>query len=397
MRDIPEKLENWIIDHLPKKRKKKTDTPAEQDTKTEKYLPTTDEKEKLKKIVQKHPDLIDWEYKEIGDGDIYKFQGHCPYQEEHTGESHQTNFSIFITDKNNVYASCWHSACGDSVKQLTKELNENWQDHKKLQKRDDALQSIEIIEDPIESNEVASIRDALKSQEFAKLIMSPAGSGKSYASATHFVEIIKTSAHVVYVAANTADMRQFKEDIELRTSQNINDLYIQELRGGYKLDEDGETEEDSTENHSISIADSTLGIITHQTYLKRKGISNLFYNLIAWIIKHRAGLIIDEVDAYCESQTMLIPMTARYKRFLPKGSQIAYYYRRNKCPGWKGRPACQDCHRSNNARYEVNLYCIPNFYQYPKLDETEFGNTDITLPEITTSKSPSGNSPGQSI
>lgn len=367
-----------------------------------KYEPAVneeDDKELLKGIVKKI--LPDWECREI-DGEKYKLQGQCPVYEHINPQS--TDFDIIFMGKN-LHCGCFHANCDGEVMELKRQLNDAWkqekellrkideeaEEQKRLEQRAEVLQNLTIA-DCIEQTqkqtlEFKDIYDAFRESSRIKLIQAPTGAGKTYNSVTYFLEKLQAEQFVIYITSNKTSMVEFVEQIETRTGMKLSDLYIQELKRGYKVDDQEDEPENELEDGSNRIKKSTLGIITHHTYISRKGLSNLYYGLMSIIEKHEACVILDEVDSYIQSQTYILDIKARYQRIKHKGMEHATYQRRAKCSGSKNKPACKNCYIKCLAEYDCNTEGIPELKNRYRVKENDFKDIPLDLPVLKTTNS----------
>lgn len=396
LRELPADLLTWIRENTKKRKRKRNKTRAGKQDDLFSATPgdhpgdhpdgqEVDQcgKELLKKIISDDQELHLWTYREVT-GDYYKLQGSCPYEHLHHGESANTQFDIIITDNNTLYAGCFHQSCHEEIKKLNYRLNEKWLQHFPKEKVNlkDILSSLFSGSDQT-AEEFKQINEAFKQPGRVKLIAAPTGSGKTYSSVSYFLEKVAAGEHVIYCTSNKTSMAEFVETIEQRTGKKLKQLAIQQLRSGYSLEEAAEEDEVNEDQEAAgNIRDKTIGVITHHTYFSRKGISDLFYSVLTWIENHKAIVIIDEIDSYIQAQSKIISLKTRYKKLKPKGSEVTYYYRWNKCPSFRGKHNCSHCYKGSMFKYEVNSYHIPNFYQLPKVEENEFITNSMKLPDM---------------
>ena len=393
LKELPAELRTWIEENTKKKKRNRkkaskeadlfgdhpgTCPDAQQEDQSEKQV------DLLKKIISDDPELHRWKYREV-EGNFIKLQGSCPYEHIHgdKGGSTDSQFDIIITDNNTLYAGCFHQSCKDEVKRLNYRLNEKWLEYYPKEKVNLKTILSSLFSGSEQAAEFRQISEAFKQPGRVKLIAAPTGSGKTYSSVSYFLQKVAAGEHIIYCTSNKTSMAEFIETIEERTGQQLKDLRIQQLRSGYAMDENTDDETDmENQEAAADIKDKTLGVITHHTYFSRKGISDLFYSVLTWIDKYKAIVIIDEIDSYIQAQSKLIPVESRYRKLKPKGSEVAYYYRRNKCPSFRGKHNCSSCHLGSLPKYEVNTYHIPTFYHIPKIEENNFALNLMELPDI---------------
>lgn len=376
LQPLPIRLEAWLEANAPKRKKSKKKAVIEPSL----FDDIQDPLETLKKILREDPDLQGWQYEEITGEDIpLKLQGFCPYSDDHTGQSNNSNFSIFITENDNIFCSCFHQNCNPQIEELKKRLNERWQDLKQEQFRRQVIHNLRRDRKLTELNDILK---AFYQPGRCKLIQAPTGTGKTHNSVTYFLDKILNEQAVIYCTTNKTSMAEFVECLEDRTGRELSDILVQELKSGTRLDD---LEDPEDEEEKVIIQKSTVGIITHFTYFSRRGISDLFYSVIRWIEENKAVVIIDEIDSYVQAQSCIIPIECRYRRMKPKGSEFAYYYRRNKCGSFNGRFSCGNCQQMKLHNYEVNKYHVPIFYHLPKVKE-EFTDNPLEMPHLRSIK-----------
>lgn len=243
-------------------------------------------------------------------------------------------------------------------------------------------EAIEVFAIPCLKNpEATKIADALRSNVRSFIVVSPTGSGKTYESGRYFLELLARGEYVVYVASNRTDQTNFEDLLkELAKVSDIEKLGVQLLYGGSDA---GEEEKDGR----INLKRDTLGVITHKTYLQRKGISDLFYIFFQWIQEHKPHMIIDEADDFCNSLANVIQIGARYKKRMPEGAEQAEYDLLNGCPAFDGSGNCQNCYFSQHQKCKSNAYSIFEIVTAPQIEEEDFPTEKkLNLPELYVTK-----------
>jgi hypothetical protein len=384
IQNIPPELQKWIIDNLPRKNKRsrKKQKGSALDSDEEHHC----SRELLKLTLQRI--LPEWEYQEI-EAEEYKIYGYCPVYAHR--DPARTDFNIIFTESG-LHCGCFHDKCSEDVAELKAVLNQEYQklqaeeeEQGRLVVRKEVLEDIviaDLIEEEIrETVEFRTILEAFNQESRVKLISAPTGAGKTYNSVTYFLQCLKSEKFIIYVTSNKTSMQEFVDQIEARTGKKLSELYVQELRRGYSIEE-SETEEQEAEDDSKNIKESSLGIVTHHTYLTRKGLSNLHYNLLYRIKETGAIVIIDEVDSYVASQTKILELDARYQKKQYKGAPQATYYKKNKCPGSKNKPSCHNCYKLCTAEYDCNRDGIPELRHKNNIKEADFNNITLDLPVL---------------
>ena len=161
-------------------------------------------------------------------------------------------------------------------------------------------------------------------------------------------------------------------------NKNLNEICVQILQ----RDDKKKNEDDNGE--MVDIGKNTVGVITHHSYLLRKGISDLFYTFLKWIKDNNAYVIIDEIDALIDSSTIQIQKGARYKARKSRGEKEATYFKVNQCPKFSRNGNCHNCVFAEHQRHECNDFSIPIIDTKRKLTEEEFQNEKrLEWPEMT--------------
>ena len=150
------------------------------------------------------------------------------------------------------------------------------------------------------------------------------------------------------------------------------------------LQRDEKRQSEDDEGNSIQIGKNIKGVITHHSYLLRKGISSLHYSFLKWIKDGQAYVIIDEVDALIDSSTMQLQKGARYKARKSRGEKEATYIKLNQCPKFARNGNCRNCFFAEYQRYENNDFSIPIIDTRRKLTSEEFENQkNLEWPDFT--------------
>lgn len=375
--EIPEELEKHLLDIMPKRQRNKKlaelnlsfewGQEAKEMADGEKYEPTDEDKEKLKELASKL--LPDHTLTETEEKNYWKLQGHCPYEDQHDGNRH-TDFDIFFNQKGIPNSHCFHANCSESISQLNRDLHATWYQaaRKAQQKIELAKIKVQELTEVNELAEIDTIAKALTSKQKHIAINAATGSGKTYTSADYFLSCLKHSQPVCFVSGNRIDQEQFIELLEEKSNLTTDDLYTQVLRGGENFSE--ETDKDG----HIKISESTLAVVTHHTYLQRKGMSDLFYSFLKWIEEKKPIIIVDEGDAFCEKITQTITVGARYVRRQPKGSKQAVYIKQEICPAFNKSGGCHNCwyfNQHHSQSYEVSDYHVPYIKTEQRMTQSE--------------------------
>jgi hypothetical protein len=378
-------LQKLLLHMLPKKRKTKPkDTspglfdlePKDKgqfSEETQQYEATDKEIEGVKWIVEKV--LPNHELFPTGS----RMVGRCPFEDEHGTQGHETHFNIFFTPSGLPFAKCFHTSCEASINELNQELRKAFEEWKKLTVRDTKVKKIDIPK--LDKPEPNSIREALRSDSRFMMVLSPTGSGKTYESALLILECIKAQKPIIYVAGNRTDQEAIKDLIEELSGKKTEELFLQILRGGSRV------EEEIASDGSVKISESTLAIVTHRTYLLRKGISTLFFNVLKWIRESKAFVIIDECDNYLTALSNIIDIGGRYICHKAKGAEFSTFRYRSVCPAFDKSGSCEKCYYIQSQIYMVNTHNIPELEAKLTIDEREIGKQEkLVLPHINFTK-----------
>ncbi len=167
----------------------------------------------------------------------------------------------------------------------------------------------------------------------ALALLAPPGGGKTTETSNLIAKRLRNKQYSVYLANQKSDLYQFAETLfKLLTKTEIKKVQI--------ICREADSE----------IYDSTLVVLTHKTYYKRKGFSNLHYAIMLWLEKSspkgqnkKVWVIIDEVQAYVRDQSITLPRGGRYfvRRFkdhiIPRKEIISH------CLVTAGRGNCAFC------------------------------------------------------
>jgi len=379
---IPEKLLEYLTSIIkPSKKKIAKDIDiAPNLTKNEKF-------EILKEIVSSEIDISN--LKETGT----QLTGECPWHNEHTGKSENT-FKISLDGNNEVHIGCFHTGnCKPKVDELWLKVLKNWKlltQVKSANKNEIKINEPNIIGEEKEIKE--SITELFKTKSKFSIGIAPTGEGKSYASATEFLKMKKNRESCVYVANGLSDLEQFCEYIKQISGYSVEELGIFKITGETDenifniinkmlnvVTENSEWLEPTKKNsrgfYDRDLDASPIFILTHHTYLSRKGVSIFHYNLLQWISRSGATIIFDEIDKYCENQEFIIKLKQRYEIKNYPGSPI-YEELRETCPSFeRGENRCGNCKVGCGISYAANKFSIMEIkygkYQHSLLEPVE--------------------------
>lgn len=378
--DIPEKLEQWLFKNIPPrtKQKAKAQITEEQETptihrsigsptgSTEQQRNFQEDVERVKKIIAEV--LPDWYYDEHASECEHKFYGRCPHEDEHTNASSNTDFDITLKPGEYLpFTGCFHASCNSSINALRKKVNALWGEIRvnEIQKR--LVGKITPKKRTTEKKEFVNLEKAFFSDDKQLLINAPTGCGKTYTSALYIIERCKLGEKTLYAAANKLEMRQIKKHLEDIAGETYENLFVQLLESGEKLEISDVIESEDNED-SQKISRNTLVVITNHSYLLRKGeFSNLYYSVLKWLQDNDVDVIIDEFDNYVDKNTYHFPIGARYIRKNRKGLKPVYQ-KVNTCPRFSGNGSCANCHYRIWQEIDTNNYNLPIFATQSRID-----------------------------
>ena len=317
--------------------------------------------------------------------------GNCPYNEQHSNKSGNRDFNIYITEDYNVFCNCYHSSCLAEREALTKELNELWSstmdsivEHKRKEIQPKKLREITIVPHKGDTAEeriaYENMSKAINDGSIIKVIHAEPGSGKTHAFAVKFLEYIKNGEKVLYITNNKKSTMEFTSLLmELANVDSLRDIYTQKIESSRDLSTDNEDFE------LQEVSESTLGIVTHNTYLSRKGHTDMFFKpVFAWLQETPAHVFIDEIDSYVEKQNIQIQLETRYHSNYNKTCDITNYIKKQKCSKSNcNRHGCNNCTKLNLLQVEITAgipYLVqPTRFTSNMMDAMESLNFDGIL------------------
>jgi hypothetical protein len=342
----------------------------------------TEIEEKMYSLIHQISDLNSWH----GYFSKRKYKaaliGNCPFEHTHTRVSKRTDFNVNVNDEDNIFFVCHHSSCDSEMKDLNKQIY-------KIQHPTIIVES----KNPIIKKELKLDIPSLLQKTYntiielfnlpipTKIITASTGAGKTHNSALYILnKALKENRKCMYVACNKTDLHQFSElclkivnDGE-EIKKTLNDIKFKELYS----DSEGEeiTDKETKANVKQEINDDTLCVITHHTYLKRKGISHYYFSILKWIKEQHPIIILDEVDLYCENIAITIEVESRVRSKRIIGTKEFIYDKINKCRGFVGGKMCRtpsQCEKVNSCEV-VLKHEIPEFEQRTHYDKAYYTN-----------------------
>jgi len=185
-----------------------------------------------------------------------------------------------------------------------------------------------------------------ESQEKSHVVIAPTGAWKSTTSGKKMVDRMRANLPTLFVASQKSDMKQF-------IHESLYPLITEEEKNKVQIIS-------KEEKSKIEGYKSDTIIVTHKTYFTRKGLSPYHYAAMLWPDQKKTPngiwVIIDEVQAYIESQKFMVKRGGRYavKQFNDHGVQRKEIC--EECPCFNNRGNCSQCKISE----ENFLYCNTN-------------------------------------
>ena len=369
IQQISDELLKHIVKQCNKKSKKK---PSEKNAETHELLDGNSETilDKLKEMVSKALPKNKFSIVRSNRLDRMMLLGDCPYSEHHNNKSGNRDFNIYVTEDFNVYCNCYHSSCLSERDELTKELNALWTpimdnmvEHKRKVLQPQKLQELTIAPHKGDTEEeilaYENMSGAINGDGFIKLIHAEPGSGKTYAFAVKFLEYVKNGERVLYITNNKQSTLEFTNLLkELASVESLREIYTEKIESNKDMDNSND------EFKEQCILDTTIGVVTHNTYLSRKGHTDMFFKpVFAWLSEKPAHVFIDEIDSYIEKQNIQIQLETRYHQNYNKACDITNYIKKQKCSKTNcNRHGCGNCTKMNYLQVEITAG-IPYFVQ----------------------------------
>ena len=192
------------------------------------------------------------------------------------------------------------------------------------------------------------IAEAFANWVDAKMIVAAPGSGKTHQTLEKLLEAIALGTPFLYVANNTKDLGDFEKELRKKTKADV--LLLQ---GGRKIIDDDLV----TTNSSGKKLSHYKWIITHKTFLQRKGLGSKFYNLINWIITQKPFVVIDESNEFLKSLKKLVALSVMSLGAKRKGKKETYVTVYHENPDYKSQAYKLHLYEpSYNLRFDVDKY-----------------------------------------
>ena len=386
--EIPRELEKWLLTHTqthePQQvqaeldfEKPEPETPKSKIPQSQAIVCEDQEiQEALLKVVRKI--LRGWNFTiEQKPGKI-KLKGRCPAQAEHTSKSSDSDFDVSWSEDrpDQLLVGCFHQSCAGTVAKIRLKLQALWDETYQTKIKNQRFEAT-LSELPESQSTMAQ---ALRNKSVHALITASTGAGKTYESALFFLETLKKDKPIVYVSSNRTDLGRFAERIQEISGAELEDLLVIQLHGGEKI------EEEIDDNDQIKMPKWARGVITHHTYIKRKGLSPLFFSFLGWIQKNNPIVIIDEADAFLESLALHINIGSRYRARNLKHDKYRVYEHLSTCPAFDRCGNCDNCEIIHFQKYQSNSYSIPEIKTIRRFDQLEYDTLKkerkLDLPEI---------------
>ncbi|WP_415878409.1 DEAD/DEAH box helicase family protein [Methylomonas sp. TEB] len=267
-------------------------------------------------------------------------KGLCVAHQQHSNQKNDQNMSILMWD-GRLITSCYHQSCTSTRKAWQYRIN----DQLTLQR--------DVVVNPknlVVAEEAKEIAEALQDESRYKLIMASTGSGKTHTVVTHILPFLdKESGNqdkFAVICSSKDQMLQIAERFgRLLETDNINELGIDliEATGDIRL---GRAKSIDTVRSATRVA------ITHFTYVSRRRFSNYYYAFLKFIDQD-THVLIDEVDAFVESQVSNLPLGSRWRRYDKAGKikndQLM------KCGMFHGFNNCANCTMRQYDGYKIDV------------------------------------------
>lgn len=197
------------------------------------------------------------------------------------------------------------------------------------------------------------VLEALRRPVRDLLVLAGTGAGKSHDAALYLIEELEAGHPVVYVAANKKDLRQMEQALlQLSSAGSLAALGVGILwRDVIDSGEEEEQPEASGRRNRAPDLRTLKGLLTHRSYLLRRGDASLWHSLYRQIAAARIEVIflVDEADALLEACLRNVALDARYRRSRRKGAAEDHFERLEKCPAFHRFGSCATCVRYENA------------------------------------------------
>lgn len=254
--------------------------------------------------------------------------GRCPYNHV---DDRTRSFSVQWTGSR-FHGLCPHQKCRDTIREYVERVSERVSPCVSEQ-APDPISKVETLQ-PLthRTQESPSIAEALRNPATHRLITAGTGGGKTYNAVHWACELIKdTDDKIILIVPDKAAMIQCAEEFYKILDDNPSKYGVDLVCSQSDQLQYNELERVSSPRENARC------VVTHFTYMARKGASKYSYVLTNWIDSN-TRVIVDEIDEYIEANTLRLPFG---RRGLEADGQIQWIER---CPLAAGRGGdCRNC------------------------------------------------------
>ena len=282
-----------------------------------------------------------------------RLEGFCPVL-NHVDDRGEPFTVKYVNDV--FHCKCFHTECSEGIPRWLKATLSKID----ISDPEPPIRTItELSVRAPEGIEEKSILDALRKPDKYKLITAGTGAGKTYGSTRLVAErLAEWDAKYGDSDSEVVPPISFlhlvpSKDAMIQVMSEYQDALGDDPRefGIDMIDATG-TMRVGEVTSRIKPRKNTRVVITHFTYFGRKGDSWHHYSIAGWVDSN-TDVIIDEIDAFFESQTYRVPLGWRGKRRTVQGKNT--YMGVNQCPASSGSGNCASCRMS---RYNGHTYGV---------------------------------------
>lgn len=189
-----------------------------------------------------------------------------------------------------------------------------------------------------------TIKDSLLTPNNS-IILAPTGIGKTTSCISLIDDFVNNKLPdvefdmIVYVTNTKETLSEVENKLSsLSNPINLTDKKILCLRS-------------DTQDNFKEHKDNAKVILTHHTYINRKGLTPYLYDLYDVIRNNKTLLIIDEAESYINKCSYSIELESLYKENPTKNSNNNYCYKLYGCPKFNKSGNCTHCKKNNNNSY----------------------------------------------
>jgi len=292
---------------------------------------------------------FNWNYKRVkmkGSAQE-KLIGKDPFYDHKDGSNTEYNIYLSYTHSGwKVYHNCFHEHCKDILTDKLPHIQNLFDTYKR------SIKPKYFMERSSTEDLQTAVNDALQSKENFVNIIAPTGSGKTYEMIFTAINRLNNNKPTILVSQNKKHIENLKERLKSEDINFLEDERILVLQAGTNLSE-------------YNLEEIKL-IITHHTYIKRKGHSAFIFSLWKYIDTYKPLVLIDEIDYFLNSNIISINLQERYKKAVDKGQKdTTVYTKLRKCHATKKgcyKVTCDQCINGNNSIYTYNE--IDNIYEF---------------------------------